>query len=232
MNKIFHFKKFSILQAPSVFKVGTDSVLLGCLTNINSAQTILDIGTGTGLLSLMCAQRNSKATITALESEKEAFLLAQKNISNSDFSSRITVFNLELQKFTPLLHFDYIICNPPYFKSTQPHHTKHPIARQQLKLDYRTLLLKSKILLNNKGIMGCIFPHYDEEVIFSFAESIHLYPQKIVRISGIKNGKINRTIVEFSNIDPIKKEERYFYVEKSPRVWSAEYKELTKDFYL
>lgn len=232
MNDVFRFKKFSVLQYPEVFKVGTDSVLLGCMANLSSANSILDIGTGTGLLSLMCAQRNTNAIITAIESEREAFILAQKNISISEFFSRISVFNSELQNFLPSRPFDYIICNPPYFKSNHPLHFKHPVARQQVKLDYQTLIEKSKTLLNNRGIMGCIFPYCDESIIISHAKSVQLYPQKIIRISGIKNGKINRSFLELSDNNTTKTEESYFCVEKSPRVWSDEYKTLTSDFYL
>lgn len=118
MNKetCFHFKQFSVFQNENVMKVGTDSTLLGSLADVSKAQSILDIGTGTGILALMMAQK-SNANIVAIDPSHEAYLLAQKNFTNAIWSNRIQLFELSLQDYTSQFHnrFDVIISNPPYF---------------------------------------------------------------------------------------------------------------------
>lgn len=231
MAGIFRFKKFEIKQGEEVFKVGTDGVLLGCLADIADSNTILDIGTGTGLVALICAQRNEKLKIIAIDSEESAVFLAGENAEKSVFSSRIRVIHSELQQFNPEKKFDYIICNPPYFEVTEQLHTAHPIARQQLKLDYSTLLESSLRLLEEGGTIGYIFPYEQESFILKCAESIGLFPKRVVRIAGIKGGKVKRTFLELSLLvqETVQGE---LVVEESPRVRSVEYAELTKDFYL
>ena len=231
MNNIFRFKKFSVKQDSLVFKVGTDGVLLGCLANVLHAETILDIGTGTGLLALISAQKNPSARIVAIDSEEAACKLAQENIASSPFASSISVIHSGLQTFSHPTKFDYIICNPPYFELSQQMHLKHLVARHQLKLDYTSLLDKSSQLISDHGMTGYIFPYEDEEHILSAAQTFNLFPKTIVRISGIKNGKIRRTFLELTRQEQ-EVTFRSLYVEESPRIWSEEYSLLTQDFYL
>ncbi len=231
MNSVFRFKQFSIKQDPKVFKVGTDGVLLGCLADVSKAQSVLDIGTGTGLLSLMIAQRNPSTHITAIDSEEDAYNLTKENVDNSPFSSSISVIHSNLHCFNPEQKFDYIICNPPYFKNSEQLHHKHPVARHQLKLDYPGLLKKSEDLLSPQGTVGYIFPFEEEELIIAQAEALTLFPKRIIRIFGIKNGKIRRTFLELSWEKQETKTEE-FYIEESPRIWSDLYKNLTNEFYL
>ncbi|MDR2121508.1 MAG: methyltransferase [Flavobacteriaceae bacterium] len=231
MNNSFRFKKFTVKQSSSVFKIGTDSVLLGCLADISDARSILDIGTGTGVLSLICAQKNPQAQITAIDSEKDACCLAGENIENSPFSSNISLIHSDLQNFTPCKQFDYIICNPPYFKVSEQLHRKHSIARQQLKLDYFSLVKKSKLLLSEKGKIGYIFPFENEKELLDISDSLCLFPERIVHIRGIRNGKIRRTFLELSHKEQEVQPEE-FYIEESPRIGSEMYRNLTSDFYL
>jgi len=231
MPEIFRFKQFNIKQNPKVFKIGTDGVLLGCLAEVSQAQNILDIGTGTGLLALMCAQKNPQARITALDSEAEAVKTAKENAKASPFASRISVIHTELDNFTSPDFFEYIICNPPYFQKSELLHQKHPMARCQLTLSYDMLLRKSSEMLSENGLAGIIFPFEEEQNVLDLAEKYGLFPQKIVRIAGIRNGKIRRTFLEVS-----KKRNalimRDLYIEETPRIWSEEYKKLTSEFYL
>nr|WP_255448666.1 MULTISPECIES: methyltransferase [unclassified Apibacter] len=231
VNNIFKFKKFNIFQNNSVFKVGTDSVLLGCFADIHNASHILDIGTGTGILSLMCAQRNPISHITAMDSEYNAYSLALENFKNSSFSQRITGIHCDLDRFFSDILFDYIICNPPYFKISEVLHRKHPVARQQIKLNYHLLIKKSASLLSQNGKIGYIFPIENEQEILELSNRYNLFPNRIIYISGIRNGKIKRIFLELSREDknPIIK---YFVIEEKSRIWSEEYKKLTSDFYL
>ncbi|MGM5630553.1 methyltransferase [Apibacter raozihei] len=231
MNNIFRFKKFHIKQSNEVFKVGTDGVLAGCLANISQAQKILDIGTGTGLLALICAQRNPAACISAIDSEMESYLLAQENFSNSPFSN-LSVSHKKIQDLSNQEYFDYIICNPPYFKVSEQLHQKYPVARHQLKMDYKVLLIKmSKLLTPSQGIAGLIFPYEQENEIIKLAESAQLSPIRVVHIYGIKNGKVKRSFIEFS-LTPAACTNESLYIEETPRIWTSEYKTLTEDFYL
>jgi tRNA1Val (adenine37-N6)-methyltransferase len=231
VNNIFKFKKFDILQSNSVFKIGTDSVLLGCFADIHEATSILDIGTGTGILSLMCAQRNPNSQITAIDSEINAYSLALENFKNSPFSHMITCIHSDLNGFVNVFKFDYIICNPPYFKISEKLHRKHAIARQQVKLNYNLLIKKSELLLSENGKIGFIFPIDNEQEILEMSNCYKLFPKRIIYISGIKNGKIKRVFLELSRKEK-KITTENFVIEERSRIWSEEYKNLTSDFYL
>ncbi|WP_185145279.1 tRNA1(Val) (adenine(37)-N6)-methyltransferase [Apibacter muscae] len=231
MNNCFKFKKFTIKQENSVFKVGTDGVLLGCLANISNAYNLLDVGTGTGLLSLISAQRNPSISIIAIDSEVEAASLAKENCSKSSFSKNIRVIHEDLNNYSSDFPFDYIICNPPFFKTSKQLHQKHPVARHQIKFSYDLLFTKAKEIIAKNGKLGLIFPIDGEKEVLSKGESNHFYPERMVYISGIKNGRFKRIFTEFS----LNKKEILtdsIYIEESPRVWSSKYKNLTTDFYL
>src|SRR3989339_367294 len=113
-NNYFNFKQFKVNQQKSAFKVGTDGVLLGAYADITGAMRILDIGTGTGLIALMLAQR-CNAQIVAIESDHESFLQSCENINSSRWCDRIRVEESALQEFNDVDKFDLIVTNPPYF---------------------------------------------------------------------------------------------------------------------
>ena len=115
---VFKFKKFSIVQSKSAMKVGTDGVLLGSWVNCQKAKKILDIGAGTGLISLMLAQRNKECNITAIEIDKDTSEEAKININNSKWRDRISIINISLNNFATSEKFDFIVSNPPYFRLT------------------------------------------------------------------------------------------------------------------
>ena len=127
--KTFHFKNFTINQSSKVFRVGTDGVLLGASTTVENAANILEIGTGTGLISLMMAQRNPNATITALDIDEDAVALASVNFRNSPFSSRLNAVLQDFKKHETHEKFDLIVSNPPYFEENPSE--KDVLARQQ-----------------------------------------------------------------------------------------------------
>lgn len=231
MPEIFQFKQFSVLQNSNVFKVGTDGVLAGVLADIHSSKNILDVGCGTGLMSLICAQRNQSANITAIDLDETAADLSDYNFKNSIFSERIKCFCTDFKNFSSEEKYDYIISNPPYFKPTEQLHLKHAKARQQLNINYEQFFSNAYLLLEEQGVIGLIFPFIDEEKIIKTATDYHLYLKRSVHISGIKNGKTKRSFLEFSKE---KKAVKYseFYIEEAPRIQSGYYKKITQDFYL
>ncbi|MFN6040025.1 MAG: tRNA1(Val) (adenine(37)-N6)-methyltransferase, partial [Bacteroidota bacterium] len=118
-SSVFRFKKFSIHQDFCAMKVGTDSVILGSWANTYQAKTCLDIGTGTGLLSLMMAQKGIEK-ITAIDIDESACLQATWNVQNSIFKNHIEIINQSFQDFCigHLKKYDHIISNPPFFKNS------------------------------------------------------------------------------------------------------------------
>lgn len=227
--KPFRFQKFDILQHKNVFRVGTDGVLLGALCKVENAQKILEVGTGTGLISLMLAQRNANAEITALDLNEDAVKLAQENFKNSPFSERLQVFYQDFKIFESQKEFDFVVCNPPFFEENNS--VKDVLARQQVELSFRNLIDKTTEILSLEGIFSVILPSESAHEFENLAENFDLFLVRKVNIFGIENGALKRNVLEFS-----KKKSTLeildFTIEKSPRKYSDQYLELTKEFHV
>lgn len=227
--KPFQFKNFSINQSKKVFRVGTDGVLLGAISGVESVKTILEVGTGTGLISLMLAQRNPDAQILALDINEEAKNLADENFRNSPFGERLSVELQDFKDFKTQQRFDLIISNPPYFKENSSN--KDILARQQTELSFENLIEKSAEILSENGRLAVIIPFESGAYFEEISLKNKLFLSRKVQIFGIKNSAPKRWILEFAlNQKEISEEE--FTVEKFPRVYSEEYLELTKEFHL
>lgn len=227
--KPFQFKNFSINQSKKVFRVGTDGVLLGALSGVANVQTILEVGTGTGLISLMLAQRNPDAQIFAIDINDEAINLANENFRNSPFGERLSVELQDFKDFKTQQRFDLIISNPPYFKENSS--DKDILARQQTELSFENLIEKSAEILSEKGRLTVIIPFESGAYFEEISLKNKLYLSRKVQIFGIKNSAPKRWILDFGLIQKEISEEE-FTVEKFSRVYSEEYLELTKDFHL
>jgi tRNA1Val (adenine37-N6)-methyltransferase len=227
--KPFRFQKFDILQHKNVFRVGTDGVLLGALCKVENAQKILEVGTGTGLISLMLAQRNANAEITALDLNEDAVKLAQENFKNSPFSERLQVFYQDFKIFESQKEFDFVVCNPPFFEENNS--VKDILARQQVELTFRNLIEKASKILSSEGIFSVIIPSESAQEFENLAEDFDLYLVRKVNIFGIENGVLIRNVLEFSKKKSAL-ETLDFTIEKSPRKYSDQYLELTKEFHI
>lgn len=227
--KPFRFQQFDIQQSKDVFRVGTDGVLLGALASVESASAILEIGSGTGLISLMLAQRNSKASILALDINENAVELASTNFLNSPFSNRMNCELADFKFFSSDTTFDFIVSNPPYFEANDSE--KDVLARQKVELDFQDLVTKAHSLLSENGILSLIIPATVADEICEIAFSLKLSLVRKVSIFGIENGSLKRTILEFSKTNQ-KTEFLDFIIEKSPRNYSDQYLELTKEFHI
>lgn len=227
--KDFRFQKFSVKQTESVFRVGTDAVLLSVLSNCSSAKNVLEIGTGTGIISLMIAQRNPNAKILAIDIDENAANLAQENFENSIFSERLEAKYQDFKVFESPEKFDLIISNPPYFEINNSQ--KDILARQKLELDFMDLTRKSSELLSDKGILSVIIPQTEKFSFIKIAEKFNLCLNRKIEIKGIQTAEPKRAILEFSFIKSETRAEN-FVIEKSPRNYSDEYLELTKDFHV
>jgi tRNA1Val (adenine37-N6)-methyltransferase len=227
--KSFKFKQFEIQQSKNVFRVGTDGVLLGALANVNNASRALEVGTGTGLISLMLAQRNSNAEFLGIDINEEAVNLTQLNFENSPFKPRLKNIHQDYKNFETEEKFDLIVSNPPYFEASDSE--KDKIARQTVELNFSQLISKSSKLLSKNGIFSVIIPVEAGSDFIEICEENRLFLIRKINIKGIENSKTKRVILEFSLTQDIFTESEVI-IEKSPRQYSDQYLELTKEFHV
>ncbi len=232
-NSFFHFKQFTIHQERCAMKVGTDGVLLGAWVAINNAEHILDIGTGTGLIALMLAQR-SAAQIDAIEIDADAANQAKENVQLSQWKERICVYKTSLQDYWPeAKSYDLIVTNPPYFSNSLP--APDPgrnIARHNYQLSLHELLEGVRRLLKKNGRLGIILP---VEVFNTFVEKaveIQLFPLHKTLIKPSPHKSAIRIMAEFSYIEKEISTSDLFIEKYGRHRYSEEYIDLTRDFYL
>lgn len=232
---IFRFKQFSIAQHQSAMKLGTDSVLLGCLVEAQQNCKLLDIGTGTGILALMMAQRFN-AIVDAVEVDDLAAQEAEINVKNSNWHKQITIHHQPIQQFAQQQQntsFDVIISNPPYYNKqaqTLIANTSRSNARQTGLLSYKELVASVVLLLNHDGIFWLILPANCMEFFLQEAKNFGLYLQQQINIYPKPNKECNRVVLALAkNASPIEILEIIVYnIDGSP---SSDHKKLTVDFY-
>jgi len=227
---VFKFKQFSIIQEKSAMKVGTDGVLLGCWVSCEKANTILDIGCGTGLITLMLGQRNLNSNVTGIEIDKIASQEAQLNSSNSDWEERIEIKHTSLQQFTSQSKFDLIVSNPPFFPQNKSQQSRD-IARHTNTLSFEELIDNATNLLEEKGIFSVIIPKNSEEYFCKIATVHKLYCNRFCYIKGNETSGVKRVMMEFSFIKSVVLTE-HLTIESSRHNYTDKYIQLCKDFYL
>ncbi|GHT77525.1 tRNA1(Val) (adenine(37)-N6)-methyltransferase [Bacteroidia bacterium] len=212
-------------------KVGTDGVLLGAWTNCADAKSILDVGTGSGLIALMLAQR-SEAQITAIDIDENACLQAQINFEASSFRDHLSVQSIALQTFPFSQKYDLIVSNPPYFvNSLQSPNVRRTKARHTGTLPFADLIRKSTQLLNPFGRLSLILPFNAWEEIHHLAQENKLFLTRKTLVSPLKNSPPKRLLLEFSKKQK-PTEEAAFYLEEGQGKRSKAYKTLTEEYYL
>lgn len=233
--KPFAFKQFNICQDKTAMKVGTDGVLLGAWVVVDfNPNSVLDIGTGTGLIALMMAQRTDAEIIDAIELDDAAFEQAFENFEKSIWNDRLYAYHTALQKFAKQIDetYDLIISNPPFFQENhQIKSEKRTIARHHATLTYADLLQGVAKLLSKIGQCAFIIPFADELTFLDLALKNGLYPQRITRVKGNEISQIKRSLLQFSltKTQPVIDE---LVIEISRHHYSEAYKNLVKDFYL
>lgn len=234
-EKPFQFKEFSVYQNQTAMKVGTDGVLLGAWAEIkDTAKSILDIGSGTGLMALMMAQRSDAEIIDAIELDENAYIQSVENFERSQWADRLFCYHTSLQNFTEEIgeKYDVIISNPPFYTSTYKELPKgRAMARHTETLSYNDLLKNTSLLLHKKGNCAFIVPFLEEEHFIKMAQSNNLHPFRITRVKGNAQAKIKRSLLQFSF-----KEKEVFteelIIEKTRHHYTEKYKNLVKDFYI
>lgn len=217
-------------------KVCTDACVFGAWVDIENAKNILDIGAGTGLLSLMIAQRNKNAEISAVELDGEAFIQATENVKESPFQSRISVFNSAIQDFFPDEKFDCIITNPPFFQSDlKSPDAKINLAHHADSLSFEDLLIAVKRLLLPNGVWNVLLP-VDEGLVFQdLAERSDWILCRELTLYHRKGKKPFRKLMSFQlseMADNMPFSSDLFIYEEDGRTYHPEFEKLLKDYYL
>lgn len=230
----FIFKQFKIQQHKCAMKVGTDAVLLGAWVTASRAKTILDIGTGTGIISLMLAQK-SNAKIDAIEIDKNAYDQALENIGNCKWKERIQAHHTSLQDYAKVCNYKYdlIISNPPYFvDSSKASEEARTNARHTDHLPFTDLLNGVVKLLNATGRFYVILPTKESQLFREMAEEQKLYLTRFTKVITRTDKPEKRVLMKFEFVrKPI--EESSITIEQDERhSYTDQYKELTKDYYI
>jgi tRNA1Val (adenine37-N6)-methyltransferase len=233
-NNYFQFKQFKIVQQHSAMKVGTDGVLIGAWTNIKNTTSILDVGTGTGLIALMMAQRTN-AQITAIEIVKNAAKEATENVNNSPWKERIAVKNIPFQDFAEQIksEFDLIISNPPFFiNSYKTKSENRTIARHSDLLPFAELVKGAKKLLTKNGRLALILPVESAKIFIEIAKNEGLNLVRLTKVKSKNRKAPNRFLMEFSMQElTLSDYILTIYLEDSSD-YTEEFKKLIRDFYL
>jgi tRNA1Val (adenine37-N6)-methyltransferase len=212
-QSVFRFKQFGVAHDKCAMKVNTDGVLLGAWGDVSEAKRILDVGTGTGVIALMMAQKNAIAEIHAIDVDNDAYLQAKENFENSKWASRLTSFHSSLQEFNPGMKYDVIISNPPYFiddLKTSSH--RKNVAKHTVALTYEELL-------------------FNLAVFRKIANEYRLFVTGLTEVTAVA-GKAPYLLMlqlEQSEKDILNSS---LTIQHAVENFTEEYKMMTKDFYL
>jgi len=232
---MFHFKKFSIDDSNAAMKIGTDSVLLGAWTPCGDETRILDIGTGSGILALMMAQRNNKTVIEAIEIDSNAAELAQINVQLSPWPNQIYILNSSIQEFASKSQSKYslIISNPPFFSDSLKAPDKaRNIARHNDTLPIKDMLEATSKMLTDTGKAAFIIPADAFENWRIEASNLLLYPAFVTRVKSSPSHNPYRVMVVFTRDKMKDIIDNELPIYSSMNIYTNEYRELTKEFYL
>ncbi|MFD2942686.1 tRNA1(Val) (adenine(37)-N6)-methyltransferase [Flavobacterium notoginsengisoli] len=233
---MFSFKQFSVKQDKTAMKVGTDGVLLGAWAPVaHNPLSILDIGAGTGIIALMLAQRTHAEQIDALEIDEDAYEQAVENFENSPWGDRLFCFHAGLDEFIeePEDEYDLIVSNPPFYSENyKTDNEQRDLARFQDAMPFEEIVEAADLLLSENGILALIIPFKEEEKFIALAKESELYPIKITRVKGAPKSEIKRSLLAFSRNEVPEVDIDELIIETERHVYTPEYIELTKEFYL
>ncbi len=229
-NNIFKFRQFDVCQNFDGMKVGSDGVMLGAWAEGGSR--ILDVGTGTGLIALMMAQRFPSAELLAIDISEDAFKQAGRNVANSKFADRIKVKHTSLQDLSVVNRFDAIVTNPPFFIDSlkNPNQIRN-IARHTDMLSYSDLFYSAKRLLADDGSFSAIIPSDYKDRFVREACCYGFFISRIFGIKTVERKPVKRYLLEFKlkKTDAIETKTFIMMTHDERSEW---YENLVSEFYL
>jgi tRNA1Val (adenine37-N6)-methyltransferase len=225
----FHFKQFTVVQEKSALKIGTDALLLGARVDAVSSGNILDIGSGTGVISLMLAQRSQKAIIDAVELDELAAEESSMNFRNSSWADRLQIHHADFFTWKAEKKYELIVSNPPfYMDGLKPADVRLATSKHAV-FDFTEFLEKSASLLSPEGKLWLIYPSLHDHALMKSFQKVGLNLSIKISVYG-KPGKLNRCIVALTKLSSeIVFEE--ILVREDNGAYSKQYKQLTKDFH-
>lgn len=229
----FTFKQFTVQQDRCAMKVCTDACIFGASIDVKNVKNVLDIGTGTGLLVLMLAQRTD-AKIDGVEIEENAYNQAVNNVLESKFINKITVYHQSIQSYYVTNGYDLIISNPPFYqKSLKSPDSQTNKALHAVELTFEELIDSVKRLLKPEGRFMVLLPPFEAEKLIDIAQKKELYLSKKILIRHDESKPIFRIIATFQNLTkPDYQEEILVIHEKDSNTYSESFRTLLKDYYL
>lgn len=230
---VFRFKQFAIDQSGCAMKINTDGVLLGAMACGERAKYVLDIGTGTGVIALMVAQRYTNVEVMGVELDPASAERAALNVRESLFASRVEVIHSAFQDFIPLEALDLLVSNPPFFTDSlrNPDNRKGQ-ARHTDRQFFVDLLSYAKKHLSDHGTMELILPTMLAYEISVMAVDYGLYLTRRISISSFAGSEVIRQIIRFERQEPLAVDEQPFVIYEAKGQYSSQYKEALKPFFL
>jgi len=229
----FQLKSFSVHQDRCALKVGTDAILLGSWASSPAPTTILDIGTGTGIIALMLAQRFPEASFDAVEIDGSSYEQAADNFRNSDWADRLTARFGSVQEFRPSHGYDLIVSNPPYFHGAlKPAESSRRTARHTDALSSQDLIEAVDRLLTAEGQFNVVIPADQRHSFMEIAESRRLHCVRLCNVRPTPNHPPKRVLMEFARRPVDSPEESELAIELRRHVYSPEYAALAREFLL
>ncbi len=234
-NNYFKFKQFGLHHGFNSFKIGTDAVIMGAWAGQNlNPKNILDIGTGSGVIALMLAQRHPLASVIGIEINSEAAIQAQTNFQESPFSTRLKAVNMDLKEYKSSILFDLIVSNPPFFNNSIL-----PIDETKLRSKHSIKILPEDIFyfsannLSADGLLSIIYPFDQIEKMVTLANEQGLKLSSILKIHPKLKSEAHRCVMEFTKKETAGIIETHLYIENEERHdFHSSYINLCKDFYL
>lgn len=231
---MFHFKQFAVDQSGCAMKINTDGVLLGALANANEPKQILDIGTGTGVIALMLAQRFENALIDAVEIDQHAAKTAKRNFAASNYHDRLSCYALSFEEFAennPDKKYDLIVSNPPfYINSLKSPGEQRGRAKHADVQFFDTLVNTVKKQLTANGVLWLVLPLATASFVNDIALNAGLYANELIKIASYPGSDPHRQIIAFSLTESYLTPGK-FVIYQSPKIYTEQYRTTLKEFF-
>ncbi len=230
----FSFKKFTIKQEICTMKVNTDGVILGAWAKVGNTKKILDIGTGTGVIALMIAQRNEAGQIIGIDIDDNSCKEAADNVANSIFKDNVTIIHTSIQDYatTSLNKYDLIISNPPFFTGgTFSANENKANVRHTIKLPHGDLLNAVTNLLTPVGNFALILPYIEGLRFIELAERSNLHLTECTEVRHKSDKPIERLLINLSKEKKKTIKSELLIKQEDGITYSPEFVTLTKEFY-